>query len=94
MKRERQMRINGGAERDRTVGLQSAILALSQLSYCPNSYKKVSVLARRSASARRRDSYRCQRIIKEHLSCQCRFESPFPPGLPLGREEKVLAADT
>ena len=25
----------GGAERDRTVGLQSAILALSQLSYCP-----------------------------------------------------------
>ena len=27
--------IFGGAERDRTVGLQSAILALSQLSYCP-----------------------------------------------------------
>ena len=27
--------ILGGAERDRTVGLQSAILALSQLSYCP-----------------------------------------------------------
>ena len=26
----------GGAERDRTVGLQSAILALSQLSYCPS----------------------------------------------------------
>ena len=25
----------GGAERDRTAGLQSAILALSQLSYCP-----------------------------------------------------------
>ena len=24
-----------GAERDRTAGLQSAILALSQLSYCP-----------------------------------------------------------
>jgi hypothetical protein len=30
----------GGAERDRTAGLQSAILALSQLSYCPISYKK------------------------------------------------------
>ena len=30
----------GGAERDRTAGLQSAILALSQLSYCPDSYKK------------------------------------------------------
>ena len=27
--------LNGGAERDRTAGLQSAILALSQLSYCP-----------------------------------------------------------
>ena len=26
----------GGAERDRTAGLQSAILALSQLSYCPS----------------------------------------------------------
>ncbi len=25
----------GGADRDRTGGLQSAILALSQLSYCP-----------------------------------------------------------
>ncbi|HMK76361.1 MAG TPA: hypothetical protein VK568_09310, partial [Thermodesulfobacteriota bacterium] len=35
--------------------LQSAILALSQLSYCPISYNSVSVLARRSASARRRE---------------------------------------
>ena len=34
------LNIFGGAERDRTVGLQSAILALSQLSYCPISYKK------------------------------------------------------
>jgi hypothetical protein len=30
----------GGAERDRTAGLQSAILALSQLSYCPIFYKR------------------------------------------------------
>ena len=29
----------GGAERDRTAGLQSAILALSQLSYCPVTFK-------------------------------------------------------
>jgi hypothetical protein len=29
----------GGAERDRTAGLQSAILALSQLSYCPVLWK-------------------------------------------------------
>jgi hypothetical protein len=27
--------LNGGADRDRTGDLQSAILALSQLSYCP-----------------------------------------------------------
>jgi hypothetical protein len=27
--------VSNGAERDRTAGLQSAILALSQLSYCP-----------------------------------------------------------
>jgi hypothetical protein len=29
------MRLNGGAERDRTVGLLNAIQALSQLSYSP-----------------------------------------------------------
>ena len=34
--------ISGGAERDRTAGLQSAILALSQLSYCPGKCNKVT----------------------------------------------------
>ena len=34
------LKINGGADRDRTGGLQSAILALSQLSYCPVTQKK------------------------------------------------------
>ena len=40
---------NGGAERDRTVGLQSAILALSQLSYCPVTYIRIAQRASRMA---------------------------------------------
>ena len=34
-------RLNGGAERDRTVGLLNAIQALSQLSYSPICHKLV-----------------------------------------------------
>ncbi len=33
------MKLNGGAERDRTVGLLNAIQALSQLSYSPTRKK-------------------------------------------------------
>jgi hypothetical protein len=35
------LEILGGADRDRTGDLQSAILALSQLSYCPKIMLKV-----------------------------------------------------
>ena len=45
------LEILGGAERDRTVGLQSAILALSQLSYCPvpsKTAKRIEHSARRN----------------------------------------------
>ncbi len=42
------MEIIGGAEEARTPDLQSAILALSQLSYCPISHKKRRVSVKES----------------------------------------------
>jgi hypothetical protein len=65
----------GGAERDRTVGLQSAILALSQLSYCPINKKPQS-------------AWRIEhRARKEIQTTYC--IAPHPVPLPSGERDRV-----